>query len=324
MVDVLSKADWQVPRHLPTAVCEENHTPQTGVILVKIVKSDTKKEEILEAIAEMNEPLIVVHRNVDADAVISAYLMCKVLNRPTSETAEIFVPSENGVIVFEALCVDYTPKECRDNTIVIDHHFVNREYKSCASLIYKIFELDKTMPHIHPLVDYADALDTAEWVNLPEPFKDFTLGSLINAMRQSNMTDVDIIRKCFSILEYYDKYLYVKYEAYKIANNIDIRQICGMKVAIVTADYPPTVMGVLFDEFGVDFIVYHTGNNIGVTRNAKINQPSLTKLADYIDEPGWFFHHAGFIACRGSRKHPATTPSKYTVDDLIQMLAKIF
>jgi hypothetical protein len=291
---------------------------------MKIVRSETKKEEILEAIAKMHSPYIIVHRRIDADAVISAYIVSRALtNMPVGVGTMVSVAPENGEILYDAICVDYTPKTASAEVVVIDHHSENREYKSCASLIYKVFELDKTKPYLRPLVDYADALDTAEWVNLPEPFKDFTLGSLINALRQCDYDDKTIIFKCFDILDYFDKYLRVKYEAYEIAKKIDIRQIDGRKVAIVSDEYPPTVMGVLFDDYGVDFIIYHTGNNIGVTRNAKITEPSLTKLADYIDEDGWFFHHAGFIACRGSRKHPATTPSKYTVDDLINMLSKL-
>lgn len=72
-------------------------------------------------------------------------------------------------------------------------------------------------------------------------------------------------------------------------------------------------------------MVYHDGFNLGVNRYPGQTEPDLHRLAPYL--PGWFIHSAGFLACWGSRKAPATAPpptgTPQTVEELVALMRKV-
>lgn len=282
-----------------------------------------KKEEIRNRICEMNETkeaiTVCTHPNVDTDAVISLWLMRRVLGCGVYSLSMIADRPEMGGCPSD-IYVDYTPKQHGTDCVIIDHHIENTEYKSCASLIWDIFKMEKTNPHLRMLVEYADAVDTAQWTRLPAPFKHFTLGALITSLRCQGYDDATIIKYVCDFIDIMEPYMKTLYQSEETAKDIEIITTKRFKIAVLDRETPPAVSGILFDTYNIDFIVYQVKNNIGVIRNANLTEPSLTKLKEYIDEDGWFFHPAGFIACRGSRKHPATTPSKYTIDDIVSLV----
>lgn len=101
----------------------------------------------------------------------------------------------------------------------------------------------------------------------------------------------------------------------------------GGKVAIVRDSREFATNGVLFER-GVRVIVYVDGMNIGLIRHSDETlrmdaldfRGTIAVAGEHIgDDPGgWFAHPAGFLFCRGSRKAPATTPSRVDPRDLAE------
>lgn len=73
---------------------------------------------------------------------------------------------------------------------------------------------------------------------------------------------------------------------------------------------------ILLDEYRYDAVVYVDRMNLGIVRRSdlamRMDHPKIRALV--AGEEGWFFHKAGFMAARGTRKSPATTLS--TVDPM--------
>lgn len=262
---------------------------------------------------------IVTHKNVDADAVISIFLLSKVYS-------ESFNELYFGENIKDAIYIDTTPSDTSIASEVLDHH-QSTEYKSCAEYIWTKYKLEKTHPHLRHLVEYANELDTARWTHLSYPYKYFTLTPFIQGMRGEGLNDHEITVNCLKVLKYYENYLKELYDSEKMIyeelnKTIKISNVNGYKVAIVIEKKSPFITGLLYEK-GVDFLIYKEGNNIGISRSPFRSSPSLTELKKYIEEDGWFFHASGFLACRGSIKYPASTPSKYTPEDLLKLIGRI-
>lgn len=83
----------------------------------------------------------------------------------------------------------------------------------------------------------------------------------------------------------------------------------------------------LFDQ-GVRVVVYVDGHNLGIVKKngEKINldHPRIINLIKSSGElKEWFFHEAGYLACRGSRKGPVRTPSKINPIKLAKIISEI-
>lgn len=95
-------------------------------------------------------------------------------------------------------------------------------------------------------------------------------------------------------------------------------------VALVFNPSSPGVNSVLFSR-GARAVVYADGHNLGVVRapeeGRRLDAPSVRALVE--GEPGWFFHPAGFLVCRGSRKAPATEPSRVDPAALAEAVASV-
>jgi len=99
----------------------------------------------------------------------------------------------------------------------------------------------------------------------------------------------------------------------------------GLKVALLQGEQPPQVGLVLNEDLGCSLQVYSEGHNLGVFRYPGRNVPDLRRLAEKL--PRWFVHSAGFLACWGSKKSPATTPppagTPQTPGELLKILWEI-
>jgi len=302
--------------------------------------------------------LVVLHRNVDADAIISAFLYTIVktgvfeedeVDRLTNDlwdpvgvrVWDIIVTTEEAFT--EAIDVLYrydvqiaildTPNKdfARGFEIVdhIDHH--DGSAPSTAAIIAEKY--GSLLPEwAKYLVELANYADTGKVLRQPAPIKYFHITGYINALRTLGYSDIDIIEEIFRVLVRYRRMLEKLVEAEKLIEDVQIIEIGKYKVAIVE-NKPHTVNQTLFEN-GVDLIVFRDGNNIGVTRNANNSEPDLTKLKPEIEkmlrEKGrpeeaeeWFFHPAGFLAARGTRKHPAETPSALSPEDLVVAITRI-
>jgi hypothetical protein len=101
----------------------------------------------------------------------------------------------------------------------------------------------------------------------------------------------------------------------------------GKHIALIHNSTPKT-SGALFEQ-GARFVVYVDGPNMGVIRS----HAETTHLKGYVlpivqamaaQELGeWFFHPAGFLACRGGLKSPVQTPSAIKGEELAAKMARV-
>ena len=287
--------------------------------------------------------LVVLHRNVDLDAIISAYIFylrgdIRSIDAVITENRlECFLKVFNvGKIYVLDMPLKPEIKELAERHGVEIEHYDHHDGSapSTAQILYEKFK-DQLPEWVKYLVELANFSDTGQILRLPAPVKYFHLTGYINALRTGGKTDDEIIAYVFPILDDYGAMLQKLVEAEKLVEDIEIYEVGEkkLKVAIVE-NKPHTVNQILFEHKNVDFIIFKDGNNLGVTRNALIDQPDLNKLRPHLkkmlEEKGkpeefeeWFFHPAGFLVARGTRKHPAKTPSVLNPYDLLTLLAKL-
>lgn len=296
---------------------------------------------------------IILHRNVDVDAIVSAYLYAKVVcfgdkKRYSIITEEKLdkIPDGSEIAVLDMPLKQELQKTIEERNLNLLHHFDHHSeeyshYPSTAAIIKEELGFDSEWntdddgtyydpSWLEYYVELANACDTAQVIKQPAPIKLFHLSGFINALRTSGYSDEKIIGEVFRILDIYKPMLQKLAEAEALTENIPIHVISDVSVAVVeNAD--TRVNQALFEK-GVDLIIFRDGNNLGILRNANVDKPDLTKLKPFIrgtlidrraeeEFEEWFFHPAGFIAARGTRKHPAKTPSALTTKDLLNILA---
>jgi hypothetical protein len=103
-------------------------------------------------------------------------------------------------------------------------------------------------------------------------------------------------------------------------------------VAIVRNPREVATNEILFER-GVHVIVYVDGHNIGVVRErsqtVRMDDPALRAVVEAAGEEvgvgdgTWFAHPAGFILAWGTRKTPATRPSRVIPDELARAAAQL-
>lgn len=91
------------------------------------------------------------------------------------------------------------------------------------------------------------------------------------------------------------------------------------EVALVLDQNHPGLHRAVFRR-GARFLVFKDGNNIGILREARERAHLAKLLKSRLEEPGWFFHPRGHMAARGSRRAPASTPSRYAPQDVARLL----
>jgi len=90
-----------------------------------------------------------------------------------------------------------------------------------------------------------------------------------------------------------------------------------------------SVNGILFEERGAHMDLFVDGHNIGIVTarercKVRADHSAFRQVVATAGESEeWFAHTAGFLYCRGSRKAPATTPSKVKVYDLASKAAML-
>jgi len=98
------------------------------------------------------------------------------------------------------------------------------------------------------------------------------------------------------------------------------------QVALTTNSREFGTNNVLFSQKHVRVVVYIDGYSLGITRDQRENvclgDPRILALIEASGED-WFKHSAGWLICRGSRKAPATSPSKVDPRRLVEILVKI-
>jgi len=309
----------------------------------------------------MRGALIVVHRNIDMDAIVSAYMyylkenICGVFSVNdffvdfgeedkwlTFTTEEHFEKTLGSIfderdiekiVVLDMPMKEELKKKIEELGIELEHYdHHDGSAPSTARILWKKFK-DELPEWVKFLVELADYSDMGKILRQPAPVKYFHVTGLINALRTRGWTDIYILADMFEMLECYSTMLQKLVEAEKLVKDVLIIKLGRCKVAVVE-NKPHAVNQYLFEHEGVDFIIFKDGNNLGITRNAMVNKPDLNRLKPALEErlrekgkpeefKEWFFHPAGFIVARGTRKHPAETPSVLTPQDLLELLSTI-
>jgi len=271
---------------------------------------------------------IIIHDNVDVDAIVSAFIYAEMLRTQGILSVDVITKSEAEKFdIKEAIVLDMpVPKNIKAKHHLDHHSKENSHFRSTAEAIQSVFCLPK---HLKYLVELANCCDQAEVIKQKNPIKLFHISGYINALRQAGHNDKEIINKIFVMLHQYMPMLKTLAEAESQAGQIKIKSVYGTKYAV--AESTNTSINQILFEKGADIIIYKDGNNIGYLRNAETQEPNLNLLkldlsaklksknkSEEFKE--WFFHPNGFIACRGSRKHPAKTPSVLSLKDLEEIL----
>jgi len=296
---------------------------------------------------------IVVHRNVDVDAVVSAYLFAKVVCMGDKKRYSVItedklsqIPDGSEIAILDMPIKQEVLDIIREKNLDLldhfDHHSEEyKDYPSTAAVLKEEFGMDSewntdddgtyyNLSWLEYYVQLANASDSGEVLKQPQGIKLFHLSGYINAMRTAGYTDDKIILEVFRILDLYKAMLIRMAESEALTQDVPIHELNGIRVAVV--ENADTQINQALFEKGVDLIIFSDGNNLGIIRNANVSRPDLTKLKPFIrnalinkragkEFEEWFFHPAGFIAARGTRKHPAKTPSALTPQDLLGVLS---
>jgi len=270
--------------------------------------------------------IVLIHANVDIDALVSAFIYSKLNPIDDIVTDVNAIPPKSHVAVLDMPLhiVEQVLKQKSCRVEHYDHH--DGSAPSTAQILKEKFSgHPRWLPAFDLLVDLANYTDTAQHLKLEKPARYFHISSMIPAMRRLRKKDAEIIKNIFAIFELYLPWLDEMAEAIDEIKDIPIfeRQY---RVAVVES--ASTAINQTLFENGVELIIFKDGNNIGVLRNVLIDKPDLNKYKDKLREllkskgaegeyKEWFFHPNGFIMARGTRKHPAKTPSALTLYDLL-------
>lgn len=291
-------------------------------------------EEIISDMGLSGEVHIVTHRNPDIDALVSSYLLQYFYDVLSVTTEPEDLSNANIIVVDMPITKDLGEIVVKNGLNVVahyDHHYEGCKYTCTAEVIREVFK-NSWEPWMDYFVKLARLCDTGKVLTLDDEIKYFHVSGYLAAVRRLGRTDNEIINEFFTVFDVYAKYFRELIKMREVAGSVPIYEIGRYKVAVIGNKNVDTSV---LAEQGVHLFVYESEFGIGITRNVNVSEPDLTKLKDAISvilkEKGkpeeieeWFFHPKGFIACRGSRKHPVKTPSALTVNDLIRAMKMTF
>lgn len=260
---------------------------------------------------------IITHQSPDIDAIAGLYLYVKLKNLTDYELG--FWPEEGDVYI------DCQPANSKSNSDkeVYDHH-KDLKFASATEVVYETLKDKISDPKLKVYKKFTNAISLLDSAKYPAvQYTPVLLTTYISGLKLYTKDDKLVINKLFEIFDA----IIIALEMYEKAKltPVEINILNGYK--IVSYELSNTNNGnpapYYFLEENADFIIYKSGKNIGIVRNSNLTSPSLENLKKYIDEEGWFFHPAGFIAARGTHKYPANKESKYTIKDLVNFVAKL-
>lgn len=163
----------------------------------------------------------------------------------------------------------------------------------------------------------------------------FSLASVLAAIRtdasnrgfRDTELDREVIRAMSAIIRGLNLLHAARKEAHDVIAGAQIDEVGEARFAVLPeGEVSPQVGIVLNEEYDVSGAIFRSGYNLGIARYPGRDTPDLRKLGTRL--PGWFVHTAGFLACWGSRKSPATeappagTPQ--TQEELLALLKEVF
>ncbi len=153
---------------------------------------------------------VLVHRNVDVDAIVSAYLIQHFyeVESIVTDPAELY---DCEVVILD-IPLDQKLRstlESQNVTIVehIDHHH-DSSIPSTAELIRQKFKDDPRWEEWFDfLVELANYCDQGLILKLPKPIKFFHIAGYISAIKSMGTSDHNIIGEIFYMLDNYKEFL---------------------------------------------------------------------------------------------------------------------
>lgn len=168
------------------------------------------------------------------------------------------------------------------------------------------------------VIDFVDRVDSGEpallGLSREEFLRDFypvTLAGVWRALALTHEDQAEAIEAFGKVLDGLLKMRLERLRAEKAADAAEWVEHGVLRAAVIRDAGVFGVNAVLFER-GADVVVFTDGHNIGAVRSDRhggrtLDAEPLRSLV--AGEEGWFFHPAGFLAARGTRKAPAASPS---------------
>jgi hypothetical protein len=276
---------------------------------------------------------IYTHVNVDLDAVCSVW------------AAREFIPGAGQApVIFRP--ANWDGEGLEEGDLALDIPAGGRGIKgekdadgrvhSCFATLVKKHASPEDQWALQPLVDFVDAQDThGSAVKFLAPglsrrnqaaLASTGINAVLRALQSINrQNDLVVCKLMWEILSGLLKSFQARQRAELEADRASM--FLGNTIALIENAREFSTNGVLFER-GVRFILYVDGNNLGLVREGtetlRMDHPTIRRVVENAGEAEeWFAHPAGFLFCRGSRKAPATEPSRVYPKDLIRALSHI-
>jgi hypothetical protein len=271
----------------------------------------------------MNKPVVIVHPRPDLDACV-----CITLAGAAPQDVH-FLPA--GATEVPEVC-PCCGKRLTGAERILDHPLGEKGRLDADgtrhSAAISMPESQKADPD---LLAEVEEQDSTGLVRQPR----FSLARILAAVRaeasERGLRGEQLDREVISVMSRIIRGLNLLHQAKESAREHITRarivKIGGFKLALLPpGETPPQVGIILNEEFDVSGAIYQTGFNLGVTRYPGRDEPDLRKLQPHL--PGWFVHTAGFLACWGNRKSPATSQSPegtpQTREELLSLVRRVF
>jgi hypothetical protein len=275
--------------------------------------------------------VLYTHFNVDLDAAASVWAAREFISG-ARDCELVFVSAnwDGAGIDEDAIALDI---------VAGGHGFKGEQYPdgtigSCFALIVKRYASAEDQEALASLVNFVDAQDAhASAVNwlAPEASReartvlgDTGLNGVLRALQAVHPRNDALVVERMS--EIFSGMLRAGRARRRASVEADRAELIGDgRVAIVRDAQEYATNAILYDR-GVKVIVYVDGHNLGVIREGSVtlrtDDPALRAVVEAAGEEvgdgdgKWFAHPAGFIFAWGTRKGPATYPSRVRPEDL--------
>lgn len=269
--------------------------------------------------------MIITHFNVDLDAVASLWAYGKFSGQPVSLDNVKFVPA------------NFDGSGMGEGDVALDIYAGGKGIKgekgkdgavhSCFASLISAYCDEGEQLALKELVAFVDAQDRGNAAK--------NLGVTGDAARIWSFTGLNSVLRAFQgmnprndrlvaekMFEIFDGLYHSGQRRAEAEKEADTAKILG-DVAIIENAKCFGTNGTLFER-GIKSVVFVDGNNLGAVRgddaDIRMDHPAIKAAVG--DEQGWFFHPAGFLAARGTRKAPAESKSAVQPQALADAIQK--
>jgi len=268
---------------------------------------------------------IIGHSNVDFDCLLATYLSERYFVQQDDEVTIIFDSncSKGGFEIKGGdVFVDMFPSS--DETVwpknetfyLFDHHRYPYLLEESAS--NSVF---KNLYNLNPI--YQKLVEEANNEDHLRDYNGINIRWYLNYLKETLKNDYKVYEEMKKLFDYIVSVEEKKVNAKKKFDEIGkIVEEKGKKIAIVEGELEPYMSGWLYDEMGVNFVIYKDGLNMGILRsvNETFDLNIVKSKMTFENKDKWFCHPQGFILCWGSKKFPETEDSRVGIEDLFQLL----